>query len=737
MSANQRTSGSIMPDYELMDAIMAHDSSLCSIMDSDGCIVYVSPFFNSAFGTGSNDLIGKNWSETNLPKSFSDTMEVARERVMIKKKGMEVSIDASLALDLPVYGCSLSPTFNADGTIKHIISFYIGNSENDIERLINFFLDRILNKLQDTDEIDEAIPNVLSYISSTFNADIVTLLFRLEDQWYPKYVHGATNSSTDVIFLEEHAALAQLIKKRKKIFSITKDDSSSHFAKKLPQSWGIQSITAVPLHVQGEVFAILTISNRNVCRPLNEHQKDALSRVASIMALAFSEDRYIWSREGAIQTSKGNTDSIEVGAVLLNGRDSSMIWSNSTYDAIVPPATQGNGIFDLNYYLKTEKFDNSEPEDVIKSIIAADRPHVYGCFQRRNECGIITYWQVSLMPIGTSDGVPNVLCIVLNISDWEISNKKAARLIYAIQEEQLRVKTLLDAVPVGVYISDAEGHIIEINGKGPMIWGGTAPLPREVEEYGDYMAWSTKSGKRMAVDDWPVTKAVRQGLVTVGEVIDYQNFEGKRGTIINSAAPIRNRNGAVIGAVEIDHDITEMKHLERELITAKASLEAFINQMPAGVAIAEAPSGRVISCNDELKRMCPLHLGMPQGIDEYAYWGLLDPIDLKPIPPSDYPLAIALSEKRTVTGTETVIRKPNNNGYTTIISSASPVVDVDGKTIGVVSIFTDITKQKEAEMRLEKQTRDLAQFNADLQRFAYVTSNELRESLKSIRTISA
>ena len=723
---------SISPNRELMDDILAHDSSICSVMSPDGRIIYVSPYFNAAFGTVNDDLIGKLWSETDLPGSFTEAMETGRKQVISTFKDVSISINVSTSLDSLVYECSQRPTIHPDGTIKNIVSFYISDSAKNVETPINHILDHILNKLQEASDIDEAIPSVLSYVSSLFNADMITMLFRYEDQWYTKYVHGATDSPQDVIFLEEHAALAHSINKRKKIISIHQSDKSSYFAKSLPKSWGIRSITAAPLHIQGEVFAILTVSSRRDCRPFTEYQKEALSRVASIMALAFSEDRYIWSRDGESDSAMKKIGLIDVGVALLNSKDNSIIWSNRTYDEIIPQAFRGMGIFDLHgYYMVSEKFDHVATGEMIRGLTSTDGPKVYGCFQRRNRSGVLTFWQVSFVPVGKGDGSPDLLCLVLNISDWENSNKKAARLVRAILEEQFRVKTLIDALPVGVYISDAEGHILEIGSKGTKIWGGTAPLPRDIEEYGDYIAWSTVSGKRMTVEDWPITKAVKHGEITVGEVIDYRNFEGKRGTIINSAAPIRNRNGTVIGAVEIDHDITEMKRLERELVAAKASLEAFINQMPAGVAIAEAPSGRVISCNDELVRMCPLNLGMPRCVEDYSRWGLLDPIDLKPIHSEDYPMAIALNENRTVAGTETVIKR-NNNSYMTVISSASPVVNGDGKAIGVVSIFTDITKQKEAERLLEKQTRDLAQFNADLQRFAYVTSNELRESLKTI-----
>ena len=727
MSKEQKVDGALIPQKGLLDEMMARDSSICSVMDPDGHIVYVSPFFNSVFGTSSSDLVGKLWIETKLPESFSAAMDSARAEVVRTNRAATISIDSFMSLDLPVYEASLSPTYRQDGTMEHIVSFYISNAEKDVRLLIDYFMDHILNKLQEANDIDDAVPNVLSYISSSFNADIVTLLFRHEGEWYPRYVHGANDTTRDVIFIEEQATLAHLIEKRREVFTIYQNDTASPFAKMLRRAWGIRSMAAIPMQIQGEVFAILTISNRNDRRPYTQYQMDALKRAASIMALAFSEDRYIWSRGGEGSSFMNIIDSTEIGSALI-GKDGSIIWSSGTYDEVIPIENRGMGIFELSYYTLSDRLSDAEPSEVMRRVIATGKALAYGCFQRRNKSGAITYWQVSFMPVGGGRD-QDILCVVTNISGWEESNKKAARLTYAIQEEHFRVETLLDSVPVGVYISNAEGRILEISNKGQGIWGNKA-LPRDIEDYGEYIAWYKGTRKRLKLEDWPIVKAVRKGQTTVGDVIEYQNFEGKRGTIINSASPIKNRNGEVIGAVEIDHDITEMTRLEDQLMAAKASLEAIINQMPAGVAIAEASSGRIISCNDELMRMCPLHLGMPQSVEDYARWGLLDPIDLRPIQPDQHPMAIALNENRAVTGIELAIR--SNKGYMTIMSSASPVVDGEGKAIGVVSIFTDITKQKEAERRLEKQTMDLARFNADLQRFAYVTSNELRESLKSI-----
>jgi hypothetical protein len=378
-----------LANSELIDEILTQNSSFCSVMDADGRIIYVSPQFNATLGTTSKSLIGRFWGDTGISPNFVDAMERARAEVISTKKEISVSINASDTIGIPVYECKLSPSFHPDGTIKHIISSYIINAETGVDELVNYFYGHILNKLQETSDIDEAIPVVLSYISSSFNADIVTMLFRLEDQWYPKYVHGATNSPHDVIFLEEHAALAHLIKKKNEVFTIS-HNNTSYFAKMLPDSWGIRSMAAVPLHIQGEVFAILTVSSRRDSRPFTEFQKGALSKVSSIMALALSEDRYIWSREGEVLLSRRNFDSIDAGVALINGFDNSIIWSNQTYNDIIPVMNQGMDIMNLNYYQVCDKFDRVNPDEVIKMVTYSSGPQAYGCFQKRNKSGVIT-----------------------------------------------------------------------------------------------------------------------------------------------------------------------------------------------------------------------------------------------------------------------------------------------------------------------------------------------------------
>jgi PAS domain S-box-containing protein len=81
-------------------------------------------------------------------------------------------------------------------------------------------------------------------------------------------------------------------------------------------------------------------------------------------------------------------------------------------------------------------------------------------------------------------------------------------------------------------------------------------------------------------------------------------------------------------------------------------------------------------------------------------------------------------------------RRAKSGQIIDISVTISPIRGQDGHVVGASKIARDITASKLAERAIIEQAERLARSNADLQEFAYVTSHDLQEPLRTIATFS-
>jgi len=86
-----------------------------------------------------------------------------------------------------------------------------------------------------------------------------------------------------------------------------------------------------------------------------------------------------------------------------------------------------------------------------------------------------------------------------------------------------------------------------------------------VEHFAEYKGWWVHNGKRIESDEWAAARAIRSGEVSLDEEVAIECFDGSRKIILNSAMPIRDEQGTIVGAIIVNHDITESKRLEAQL----------------------------------------------------------------------------------------------------------------------------------------------------------------------------
>lgn len=126
-----------------------------------------------------------------------------------------------------------------------------------------------------------------------------------------------------------------------------------------------------------------------------------------------------------------------------------------------------------------------------------------------------------------------------------------------------QLETILATIPVGVLIIDAEGRVVSTNDHARAIWGGEPPPFRGVDDYHHFKGWWPLTGEPLDARQWAPVRALLNGELIAAEVIDIERFDGRRATIVNSAAPLRDATGAITGAVAAMQDVTEQRERQR------------------------------------------------------------------------------------------------------------------------------------------------------------------------------
>ncbi|MDO9067750.1 MAG: PAS domain S-box protein, partial [Deltaproteobacteria bacterium] len=168
-----------------------------------------------------------------------------------------------------------------------------------------------------------------------------------------------------------------------------------------------------------------------------------------------------------------------------------------------------------------------------------------------------------------------------------------------VWQEKERAQVTLISIGDGVITTDEKGLVEYLNPVAEKLsgWGCAdargMPLNRVFNVINEYTR---------AVVESPVEECLRSG-----EVVALANHtilirqDGGEIFIEDSAAPIRSRDGTIIGAVLVFHDITERREARRALKENEERLRTLINAMPDIVCFKDG-SGRWLEANDfELK----------------------------------------------------------------------------------------------------------------------------------------
>ena len=138
-----------------------------------------------------------------------------------------------------------------------------------------------------------------------------------------------------------------------------------------------------------------------------------------------------------------------------------------------------------------------------------------------------------------------------------------------------------------------------------------------------------------------------------------------------------------------------------EVLEAKqGQLEAILQQMPAAVVAAEAPSGRLLFMNQQVQQILRGSLSAIDAIEDYLVQHLAFHPDGRLYSPAETPLARSLRTGEVVVDEEISILCGDGEQRMILVSSA-PVRDASGKIVSAVAVFYEISQRKQTEVALE------------------------------------
>ena len=127
------------------------------------------------------------------------------------------------------------------------------------------------------------------------------------------------------------------------------------------------------------------------------------------------------------------------------------------------------------------------------------------------------------------------------------------------------------------------------------------------------------------------------------------------------------------------------------LTVERHRLEQTLAQLPMGVLMAEAPSGRIVLANERVERILGHPVDAEMNIAEVSRDRALT-LDGGPLPADEYPLMRAVRFGETGRDVELIYRRGDDTEVVLRVDAA-PIVGPDGEPFAAVSVFQDVTAE--------------------------------------------
>jgi PAS domain S-box-containing protein len=288
-----------------------------------------------------------------------------------------------------------------------------------------------------------------------------------------------------------------------------------------------------------------------------------------------------------------------------------------------------------------------------------------------------------------------------------------------VSSREADYRQLLDKLPAGAYLCDADGLITYFNEHAVKIWGRAPKLNDLSDKFcGSFKLFST-DGTPITHDQCWMALALKARKEYNGHEIIIERTDGSRRTALAHANPLFTDSGELFGAVNVLVDITDRNEGEK----ANAMLGAIVETSEDAI-VSKSLEGVIRSWNPGAERLFGYTAEEAVG----KTMALIIPVDRLD---EERMILSRLRQGERIEHFETV-RVTKEGRLIDISVTISPIVDSTGRIIGASKIARDITARKQSEAALIALKNALQTADRRKDEFLALLAHELRNPLAAI-----
>ncbi len=260
----------------------------------------------------------------------------------------------------------------------------------------------------------------------------------------------------------------------------------------------------------------------------------------------------------------------------------------------------------------------------------------------------------------------------------------------ALQQSERQLRETLDALPVAVYTTDADGRLTHYN-PAAVDFSGEEPTLGSNAWCANWKFFR-QDGSVLPREECPMHVALRGGEVEDGTEITAERADGEKRSFKLYPRPIRDGAGGVAGCVNMLVDVTGQKQAQQI-----NSLLAAIVDSSSDAIISKTLDGVITSWNRSAERL--FGYSASEAIGQNMM--MLVPAERHK---EEIGILARIGRGERINHFETVRRRKNGT-FVEVSISVSPIKDSAGRVVGASNVSRDITDRRHAERALAETVR--------------------------------